>query len=154
MTTNQHISDEAGARIDQIFIETKPLYLCCVCGVETRELDKFCRRCGARQDRSGKTSPAVNVCDMMRGVNRGGFPLSHAASLSANGVSGHLVSGPLLLAIAIEIVSSASAQLNGSWAKRIIPTLISVPIWLMIILLSPLDAYAIARAVTSLQHKN
>ncbi len=37
--------------------------------------------------------------------------------------------------------------LNGRWSKSLGLVLISIPVWLMIVLLSPLDAYVAVRSM-------
>jgi hypothetical protein len=54
------------------------------------------------------------------------------------------VSGPLVSAV-VAGVSANSPQSYGRFMKRAILALISIPIWLIIVLLSPLDAYAAAK---------
>jgi hypothetical protein len=54
------------------------------------------------------------------------------------------VSGPLVSAV-IASVSAGSQETQSQFVKRAILALISIPIWLIIVLLSPLDAYAAAK---------
>jgi hypothetical protein len=57
------------------------------------------------------------------------------------------VSGPLVSAI-LTGVSDGAGETYGPLIKRMVLALISIPIWLIIVLLSPLDAYAAARAIS------
>lgn len=57
------------------------------------------------------------------------------------------VSGPLVNAIAEGAWGGVSSYLNNRIVRRLIAALISIPIWLIIILLSPFDAYVTARTV-------
>jgi hypothetical protein len=59
----------------------------------------------------------------------------------------HRVSGPLVSAI-LSGVSDRAGETYGPLIKRMVLALISIPIWLIIVLLSPLDAYAAARAIS------
>ena len=52
------------------------------------------------------------------------------------------ISGPLVNAVVTGALSAPSAENESPWLKRAILALISIPIWLIIVLLSPLDAYA------------
>lgn len=54
------------------------------------------------------------------------------------------VSGPLVSAV-IASVSAGSPDSQSQVVKRAILALISIPIWLIIVLLSPLDAYSAAK---------
>jgi hypothetical protein len=52
------------------------------------------------------------------------------------------VSGPLVNAVVTGALAAPSADNQSAFIKRVILALISIPIWLIIVLLSPLDAYA------------
>lgn len=104
-------------------IATRDLKLCETCQYEPRLEDKFCRRCGARLD--GSTTGKV------------GSPAQQPI---------HSISGALVAAVATGVANN-SGQIHSLLARRVISALISFPIWLIIILLSPLDAYVTARSV-------
>ncbi len=59
----------------------------------------------------------------------------------------HPVSGPLVNAVSAGVPTSVSGSRRGSVSKRMLLALMAIPIWLMIILLSPLDAYASAKMI-------
>jgi hypothetical protein len=59
----------------------------------------------------------------------------------------HPISGPLVEAM-VGAGSKETSALCGSFTRRLVLALISIPIWMLIILLSPLDAYASAKALT------
>jgi hypothetical protein len=117
-------------------IEQKPtvdLRLCQACSAEMRNQDRFCRRCGVRQ--TGEISPpqentARPACDTSR------LQADAFRSLSAS----------LLTAVA-EGAQAGTARLNSSCARSAVSFLILIPLWLMIVLLSPFDAYATAKAI-------
>jgi hypothetical protein len=52
------------------------------------------------------------------------------------------ISGPLVNAMVAGALSAPASETHSEVIKRVILALISIPIWLMIVLLSPLDAYA------------
>jgi hypothetical protein len=120
---------------DQFQIETKDLKLCEVCSAEPLERDKFCRRCGSRLEVSG------------------GAQSVSATSSSALATSSlpqdiyTLVSGRLLAAV-VSGIPSHVAPLHNRLFKWLISALLSIPIWLIILLLSPLDAYATAKTIS------
>lgn len=60
----------------------------------------------------------------------------------------HPVSGPLVEAMVGAAPRRSSAWPSRSITRRIILPFVSVPIWMIIVLLSPLDAYASAKALT------
>jgi hypothetical protein len=61
----------------------------------------------------------------------------------------HRVSGSLIGALTNGVSASATDYPLNRGVRRVIAVLISIPIWLIIILLSPLDAYTAAKAVTN-----
>jgi hypothetical protein len=126
---------EGRSGIDQT--PTVDLRLCRVCLAELRDHDKFCRHCGARQ--TGAIAPTANTS-----------PSPYATSrLQADTFNS--VSASLLNAIAAGAQAGA-AQLDSPCARRAVSALIAVPLWLMIVLLSPIDAYATAKAIAG-QHQ-
>ena len=107
---------------------------CASCNGGLLEFDKFCRWCGTRQldlalNRASSTDPAAD--------ERSPYTTSALANPSA--LSGLRVSAVL----ASE--SAVSQDEQSRFVKRAILALISIPIWLIIVLLSPLDAYAAAK---------
>jgi len=116
---------------------TVDLRLCRVCLAELRDHDKFCRHCGARQ--TGAIAPTANTS-----------PSAYATSrLQADTFNS--VSASLLNAIAAD-AQAGTAQLDSPCARRAVSALIAVPLWLMIVLLLPIDAYATAKAIAG-QHQ-
>jgi hypothetical protein len=115
---------------------------CTECESALLERDKFCRWCGARQ---------ANL------VNLGLSPQAVSSEASANNLPGcstvelaigartdvyRRISGPLVTAVVTGALSAPSTERQSAFIKRVILALISIPIWLIIVLLSPLDAYA------------
>lgn len=126
--------------------ETVDLKLCPACASEVRPRDRYCRRCGASQNLTGSspTEPLTEPGLDASGSSYVTAPLT--APVAENDVY-HSVSGSLVRAITAGLSSSASARLDSRYARRAMLALISIPIWLMIVLLSPLDAYATAKTV-------
>jgi len=116
-------------------IETKDLRLCEVCGAETRGRDKFCRRCGSRLDASGE-------------VQRVSAASSSARVTSSPPQDMYTQVSGRLLAAAVSGISSHVAPLRNRLFKWLISALLSIPIWLIIVLLSPIDAYATAKTIS------
>jgi hypothetical protein len=116
---------------------TVDLRLCRVCLAEMRDHDKFCRQCGARQ--TGAIAPTANTA-----------PSAYATSrLQANTFNS--VSASLLNAIAAG-AQAGTSQLDSRRLRRAVSALIAIPLWLIIVLLSPIDAYATAKAIAG-QHQ-
>ena len=120
--------------------ETVGLLRCHSCNSEQPRPDKFCRRCGASQRPGG----ACLTGDTERPA-QDTRPLRHPQNYDS--FSGALVT------LVTEGVSARASSLSPSpagnrWAMRLAAVLVAAPLWLMIVLLSPLDAYAAARAIT------
>jgi hypothetical protein len=119
--------------------ETIDLARCHACGAEQRGPDKFCRRCGASQRLAitssiGAANWSVPDTRPLRSTN------------PYDSFSGALVK------VVTEVVSVRASSLSSSlpgnrWVIRLAGALIAVPLWLMLVLLSPLDAYVAARAI-------
>ena len=124
-------------------METAGLTQCHACGAEQPWRDKFCRQCGASQrlknasvtGMSGETEWSVRDTRLLLGIKHYGSFSGALVNLVSEGVSTR--------------ASSLSSSLAGNrWAMRLAGVLVAAPLWLMIVLLSPLDAYAAARAIT------
>jgi hypothetical protein len=59
----------------------------------------------------------------------------------------HSVSGPLVRAIADNLTANLRSQRRERFVRRVIQALVSIPIWLVFVLLSPFDAYAAAQTL-------
>jgi predicted amidophosphoribosyltransferase len=120
---------------DRSQIETKDLRLCGVCRAEPHERDKFCRRCGARLDTSVEAQSV-------------GAAFSSARDTSSLPQYMYTLVSGRLLAAAASSLSLHVAPLRNRLFKWLISALLSIPIWLIIVLLSPLDAYTTAKTIT------
>lgn len=111
--------------------KTVAIRACAECGGGLLETDRFCRWCGGRQVYSAQlctSSPLTTTA------------LSQPALYRR-------VSGPLVSAI-LSGVSERSRETQSPLLKSTVLALISIPLWLIIVLLSPFDAYAAARAIS------
>lgn len=83
-----------------------------------------------------------------RGAGSGPVPetVSCVSSALVARLSGQLVSGSMACVFSMTGERVASAEARK--IRRIVSLLVSVPVWLIIVLLSPLDAYAAARLIT------
>lgn|SRR5262245_19245827 len=115
-------------------IETRDLKLCEACRAESRGSDKYCRRCGARIDAPGgaRIMPDASSSRVTSSLSQDMYTL----------VSGRLI------ATAVSGISPHVAPLHNALFKWLISALLSIPIWLIIVLLSPLDAYATAKTIS------
>ena len=111
--------------------ETVAIKACGECGTALMETNKFCRNCGVRQSAQLAVFAPINA-------------LNTGAERTADAY--HPVSGPLVKAVVASVSSRDTAPLHGRVLKSSILALISIPIWIMIVLLSPIDAFVAARA--------
>ena len=104
---------------------------CSACSGQLLESDRFCRWCGETQPHAASDQLAV---------------ARYTTSLLVQAKSNlyHRISGPLVSAV-VAGVASGELPDQSRWMRRFLLALISLPIWLMIVLLSPLDAYAAAK---------
>ena len=49
----------------------------------------------------------------------------------------------------VEVVSVRTSRINNRFAKLVVSILAAVPLWLMIVLLSPFDAYVTAKSIAN-----
>ena len=119
--------------------ETAGLKSCNVCSHELREGDRFCRRCGA--DQNG--GPAGIVAG--RGPR---LESSYKTSRLPEADDCRRFSGSLMKSL-VGSVSAMASRINNRFAKHVISILAAAPLWLLIVLLSPFDAYVAARSIAN-----
>jgi hypothetical protein len=115
---------------------------CRSCGAGLIEGSKFCRSCGSAQIHS--LTPDSRTTISVGNVEP--EPLYETTRLSQQRLY-HPVSGPLVGAVLAGVPARAPHSPESSLSKRILLALMAIPIWVMIILLSPLDAYASAKII-------
>lgn len=126
----------------QEMMETAGLAQCHACRAELLERDKFCRRCGVSQRLSVVTPTVIashsdrfvyETKPLLGGANRGGS------------FSGALVN------LVTQSVSEGTSRCGANrWTMRLIAALVMAPLWVLIVLLAPLDAYVAAKAIAKL----
>ena len=124
--------------------ETVSIRACVSCGSGLLESNKFCRNCGARQSArfvGGVPSSALSEAAVSTPAVAASYP-----SARVGGNAYHPVSGPLVKAVVASVSPRDTVPLQGRLLNSSILALISIPIWIMIVLLSPIDAYVAARA--------
>jgi hypothetical protein len=123
--------------------KTVALKACADCGSELLDYDNFCRWCGARQ-------PVQKALELSRSTEPPTEAVTCNSTLCATvSLAGttrtevyRRISGPLVSAVATGALVGPVAENQSPFIRRVILALISIPIWLIIVLLSPLDAYA------------
>jgi ribosomal protein L40E len=121
----------------QEMAETTGIKECHACGAKLLERDKFCRRCGISQ--GVPTSTLTGVTD-----GTGGEP----RSLPDSGTLCRSYSSRLVKVVSQDLSARTSPLRANRMAMRLVSMLIAVPLWLMIVLLAPLDAYVAAKTIT------
>jgi hypothetical protein len=122
--------------------ETTALTVCGNCSAELYAFARFCRFCGTPSGESRlESSNRPEAADSRELQTR----------LLQVTDSYRPVSGPLIGAVGAGFVGSRALQVRGGLAKTLLFALISIPLWLLIVLLSPFDAYLAARAIASNQ---
>jgi hypothetical protein len=140
---------------------------CRSCGGGIPETDRFCRLCGESRQ-AGQTIAARPEWreDLREARNNAGSEFDSESEIAAGansgavaGGSGSFASAALAARLSNQLVSGSVACVLTSTCerpvcadmprmKRIVSLLVSVPVWLIIIVLSPFDAYATARLIT------
>ena len=115
--------------------ETAPLKQCEGCQAELLARDKFCRRCGLRQAASYATS--TNLTNLAQYETK---------ALSGGTESFQSYSGQLIKLVAKSLSERETTEGSSRALRRLVCTLITIPIWMLIVMLSPLDAVAAAKA--------
>jgi hypothetical protein len=123
--------------------KTVAVKACTACSSGLLDYDKFCRWCGARQfDR--QTLDSDQLIELAVETITCNSTLCTTVALAGGARTDvyRRISGPLVNAVATGALDGPSAATQSPFVKRVILALISIPIWLIIVLLSPLDAYA------------
>ena len=121
--------------MDESQQKTVAIKQCGACGSGLLEPDRFCRRCGIPQPDQHATA---NFSE------RAAYKTS--TIITGTGAEPYRkVSAPLVDLVVSGALAGRSIETQGPVLKRVILALISIPVWLIIVLLSPLDAYTAVR---------
>lgn len=130
-------------------IDTVAVKLCASCCGGLLESDKFCRWCGASQQ--SKASELKEKRIVTSPGNNNSTSLYTTSSLEqAKLKSGFYrrVSGPLVSAMVAGVSTGHARPFYSRFSRRAVFALVSIPVWLLIVLMSPIDAYAAAREIS------
>lgn len=125
-------------------IKTAAIKACESCAAGILDRDKFCRWCGSLQG-AGMVSISEAVDSRLIGHRDPSRYLTTELGQLASTTSLHRVSGPLVSAVLATLATGQVSKPRRSLFATAVAALLSIPLWLMIVLLSPLDAYAAAR---------
>ena len=109
--------------------ESLELKACHSCRAELIPHDRFCRRCGSQHENLSASS-AITV------------------KVEASEFETRPWSRPILALVTEQLSGRTSLIPSRGWEIQLTGLLIALPLWLMIILLSPLDAYVAAKSVS------
>ncbi len=116
---------------------------CRHCQAVIHDRDQYCRHCG--RELEARTALLAGTGDISKHPTAE-LVLPASAYITAPLEARRPVSGSLLKLMAEE--TAPEVVIGGNRRLRLLTlALISLPIWLMIVLLSPLDAYAATKAV-------
>ena len=132
--------------VDAQLAETVTVKACNACRGGLLERDKFCRWCGSPQTHSLR--PLADCQDQKSSLSLSPYTTSalNQAALASRPYG--RVSGPLVRALIEGVSGGRSPEAEGRVVRSIVQALVSIPIWLMIVLLSPIDAYVAAKAIS------
>ncbi len=125
---------------------TIPVKACSACCGGLLDCDKFCRWCGAPQTHS--LIPAAVPQERVSSASLSPYTTSALDRAGVDARPYRRVSGPLLHALAAGMSRDRSSEPRGRVVRAVVQALVSFPIWLMIVLLSPVDAYVAAKSIS------
>lgn len=117
--------------------ETVAIKQCPICSWELLASDRFCRHCGVNQSDSCVT--AALTADLS------GY---ETKPLSENKAAYQSLSGALINIVAQGISAKSLSYCASRGLRRLIAVIATIPIWLLIVLLAPVEAYSAARTIT------
>jgi hypothetical protein len=116
---------------------------CQSCSALVTDESKFCRLCGAAQTYPLTTGSLTTISVAPVGE----LARHYATNPLSQQKLYHPVSGPLVGAVVAGVPVRTRLSPATSLSKRLLLALMAIPIWVMIILLSPLDAYTSAKII-------
>jgi len=116
---------------------------CRGCRAEIPEEQNFCRWCGANQKDRELATATVRVGVAVVEPDEAA---KYVTTRLDKHTLYHPVSAPLVRAV-VKGLPDVSHSSASTLTKRMLLALMTVPIWVMIILLSPLDAYTSAKVI-------
>ncbi|HEX5734873.1 MAG TPA: hypothetical protein VF131_18730 [Blastocatellia bacterium] len=132
--------------VDAQLAETVTVKACNACRGGLLERDKFCRWCGSPQTHS--LSPLADCQDRPSSLSLSPYTTSALKQAGVISRPYGRVSGPLVRALVEGVSGGRSTEPGGRVVRSMVQALVSIPIWLMIVLLSPIDAYVAAKSIS------
>ena len=117
--------------------ETVAIKRCPTCKGELLVRDRFCRHCGVNQnDRYVTVALTLDLNNF------------ETRRLGDDKAAYQSLSGMLVNIVAQGLSAKSLSNRAGRGLTRLVAVIATVPIWLLIVLLSPVEAYAAARTIT------
>ena len=129
---------------EQETAQTTDFSRCKACGAAQRDRDKFCRRCGFSQSLRSESLNCLTDAGAYS-VGSADTPGRETALLNGGATLRRSYSGKLIGKVTDELSVHTSSCRANRCAMLLISMLVAAPLWLMIVLLSPLDAYVAAK---------
>lgn len=120
--------------------ETVALIQCSACGAAAVAKANFCRSCGSflqAVDGGSATMP---------GRMRESYETTRLEPVASPRAGYESVSGPLVRAVLAGVAEGQPGR--NRLLNRVAAVLVAIPLWLMIVVLSPLDAYLATRSLS------
>ena len=143
--------------------------ICFACAAELKQLDKYCRNCGAEQVIVTGEKTTSNELRLVQQANDSAqiSPVTASGPVQPHtpestetlgpedtrfdsyktGDSYRRVSGPLVDSVTAQSATRVSGRLHNQVVRHVLSALLAIPIWLIIVLLSPVDAYLAAKEI-------
>jgi hypothetical protein len=117
--------------------ETVAIKQCPTCAGELLARDRFCRHCGVNQNDRYVTAALTSD-----------LPNCDTRPLGDGKATYQSLSCTLVNIVAQGLSAKSLSHRAGRGSTRLVAVIATVPIWLLIVLLSPVEAYAAARTIT------
>lgn len=130
---------------------------CHNCSSELQTSDNFCRSCGISQATRAVTQEpdegwrhAVTTVLINDGEIENSQPFSDSLDDTLiQQETYQSLSSPLVKSLTKNVATRTSSLHSNRFGVSIVAVLIAIPVWLLIVLLSPLDAYTAIRAIAT-----
>jgi len=119
---------------------------CVRCSARQIDTDKFCRHCGISRSLADTVTSGLVGRETERELARRGVKFD-TQPLSGSTHDFTTYTNPIIKVVTEELDQLPGSVRNSPWAMRMISTLIAIPIWIVFVLLSPINAYVAVRSI-------
>ena len=128
-------------------LEKVAVVFCARCSAPQRETDRFCRYCGISRSLADTMTSEIGGTVTDRELASASRPKYDTQPLSGPTHEISSYTNPIIRVVTEELDQLPGSVRNSPWAMRVISTLIAIPIWLIIVVLSPINAYVAVRSI-------